>query len=92
MGLWREKVQSISMGFFILLRADDKGASVHQEKEIRTKKKREREKNGKVSIKKHSVPCLGLGGLHHKKRIEELLSVNHLEKYRKRQYMEQVCI
>jgi hypothetical protein len=38
MGLWREKVQSISMGFFILLRADDKGASVHQEKEIRKKR------------------------------------------------------
>jgi hypothetical protein len=63
---------------------------VHQEKEIG--KKRERGKNGKISIKKHSAPRLGLGGLHHKKRIEELLSVNHLEKYHKRQYMEQVCI
>jgi hypothetical protein len=26
------------------------------------------------------------------KKKEELLSVNHLEKYHKRQYMEQVCI
>jgi hypothetical protein len=36
--------------------------------------------------------CLGLGGLHHKKRREELLSANHIEKYRKRQYMEQACL
>jgi hypothetical protein len=64
---------------------------MYQEKEIR--KKREREKmNGKLSSKKHSVPRLGLGRLHRKKRREELLSVNHLEKHRKRQYMEQVCI
>jgi hypothetical protein len=77
------------MGFYILLRADDKGASMYQEKEIR--KKREGKK-GKVSIKKHNVPHLGLGGLHHKKRREELLSATHLEKYRKQQYMEQVCI
>jgi hypothetical protein len=45
MGLWRGKVQSISTGFYILLRADDKGASMYQEKKIRTKK--EREKMGK---------------------------------------------
>jgi hypothetical protein len=54
--------------------------------------KKERGKNGKVSIKKHSVPRLGLGGLHHKKRREELLSANHIEKYRKRQYIEQACL
>jgi hypothetical protein len=66
MGLWRGKVQSISTGFYILLSADDKGTLMYQEKEIR--KKREREKKGKVSIKKHIVPRLGLGGLHHKKR------------------------
>jgi hypothetical protein len=89
MGLWRGMVQSISMDFYILLRADDKGASMYQEKEIR---KKIEGKNGKVSIEKHSVPHLGLGGLHHKKRREELLSVNHLEKYCNRQYMEQVCI
>jgi hypothetical protein len=46
MGLWRGKVQSISTGFYILLRADDKGASIYQEKKIRTKK-RERKKMGK---------------------------------------------
>jgi hypothetical protein len=46
MGLWRGKVQSISMGFYILLWADDKGASMYQEKKTRTKKKRE-EKMGK---------------------------------------------
>jgi hypothetical protein len=57
------------------------------------KKRRERkQKYGKVSIKKHSVPRLGLGGLRHKKRREELLSANHIEKYRKRQYMEHVCL
>jgi hypothetical protein len=39
MGLWRGKVQSISMGFYILLRADDKGASMYQEKEICKKKR-----------------------------------------------------
>jgi hypothetical protein len=32
MGLWRGKVQSISMGFYILPRADDKEASTYQEK------------------------------------------------------------
>jgi hypothetical protein len=55
-----------------------------------TYKKKRRKKRGKVSIKKHSVPRLGLGGLRHKKRREESLSANHIEKYRKRQYMEQV--
>jgi hypothetical protein len=65
------------MGFYILPRADDKEASTYQEK--RYVQKRE-EKNGKVSIKKHSVPRLGLGGLRHKKRREESLSVNHIKK------------
>jgi hypothetical protein len=32
MGLWRGKVQSIFMGFYILPRADDKEASTYQEK------------------------------------------------------------
>jgi hypothetical protein len=32
------------------------------------------EKRGKkLSIKKHNIPCLGLGGLSHKKRREEQL-------------------
>jgi hypothetical protein len=42
MGLWRGKVQSISTGFYILLRADHKGASMYQEKKIHTKKKEEK--------------------------------------------------
>jgi hypothetical protein len=46
-----------------------------------------KKKEGKVFIKKQSVPRLGLGGLCHKKRREESLSVNRIEKYRKRQYM-----
>jgi hypothetical protein len=94
MGLWRGKVQGISTGFYILPRADDKEASTYQEKRY-VQKKRERKKNkknGKVSIKKHSVPRLGIGGLRHKKRREKSLSANHIEKYRKRQYMEQVCL
>jgi hypothetical protein len=32
MGLWRGKVRSIFMGFYILPRADDKEASTYQEK------------------------------------------------------------
>jgi hypothetical protein len=88
MGLWRGNVQSIFMGFYILPRADDKEASTYQEKRHVQKKKKREEKKRKVSIKKHSVPCLGLGGLRHKKRIEKSLSANHIEKYRKRQYME----
>jgi hypothetical protein len=59
-----------------------KKKDTYKEKKERGNKKR------KVSIKKHSVPCLGLGGLRHKKRREESLSANHIEKYRKRQYME----
>jgi hypothetical protein len=62
------------MGFYILPRADHKEASMYQEKRYVQKKKRERKKGGKVSIKKHSVPRLGLGGLRHKKRREESLS------------------
>jgi hypothetical protein len=82
MGLCRSKVQSISTGFYILPRADDKEASMYQEK--RYVQKKERKKGGKVSIKKHRVPRRGLGGLRHKKRREESLSANHIEKYRKR--------
>jgi hypothetical protein len=54
-----------------------------------TYKKKE---DGKVSIKKQSIPRLGLGGLRRKKRREKSFSVNHIEKYRKRQYMEHVCL
>jgi hypothetical protein len=38
MGLWRGKVQSISTGFYILPRADDKEASTYQEKRYVQKK------------------------------------------------------
>jgi hypothetical protein len=66
------------MGFYILPTADDKEALTCQNKRyVQTKK-------GKVSVKKWSIPRLGLGGLHHKRRRKELLSVNHLEKYCKR--------
>jgi hypothetical protein len=71
----------MSTGFYILPRADDKAASTYQDKRYVQKK---RTKRGKVSIKKHSVSRLGLGGLRHKKRREESLSANHIEKYRKR--------
>jgi hypothetical protein len=71
MGLWRGKVQSISTGFYILPKADDKEASTYQEKRYIQKKKEE--KNGKVSIKKHSVPRLGLGGLCHKKKKRRII-------------------
>jgi hypothetical protein len=77
------------MGVYILPRADDKEASTYQEKRYVQKKE---ETKGKLSIKKHSIPDFGLGGLRHKKRREESLSVNHVKKYRKRQYMEQVCL
>jgi hypothetical protein len=53
------------MGSYILPSADDKiSTSVSRDMEKREKK---------LSIKKHSVPCLGLKGLSHKKRREEQL-------------------
>jgi hypothetical protein len=39
MGLYRGKVQSISTGFYILPRADDKEASTYQEKRYVQKKR-----------------------------------------------------
>jgi hypothetical protein len=63
MGLWRGKVQSIFMGFYVLPRADDKEASTYQEKKYIQKKREETKNNGKISIKKHSIPHLGPGGL-----------------------------
>jgi hypothetical protein len=63
------------MGFYILPTEDDKEALTCQNKRyVRTKKR-------KVSVKKWSIPHLGLRGLHHKERRKELLSVNHLKKY-----------
>jgi hypothetical protein len=84
MGLHRGKVQSISTGFYILPRADDKEASTYQEKRYVQKKEEREKKEGKVFIKKQSVPRLGLGGLRHKKRREESLNANHIGTYRKR--------
>jgi hypothetical protein len=48
MGLWRGKVQSISTGFYILPRADDKEASTYQEKRYIQKKER-----GKIIMGKY---------------------------------------
>jgi hypothetical protein len=48
MGLWRGKVQSIFMGFYILPRADDKEASTYQEKRyVRKKEEKGNKKMGK---------------------------------------------
>jgi hypothetical protein len=66
MGLYKGKVQSIFTGSYILPSADDKRRINVSRERVRTKKKRGK----KLSIKKHS---LGLGGLSHKKRREELL-------------------
>jgi hypothetical protein len=82
MGLWRGKVQSIFMGFYILPRADGKEESTYQQKRYVQEKREETKNNGKIIIKKHSIPRLGLGGLRHQRR-EESLCANHIEKYRK---------
>jgi hypothetical protein len=42
MGLWKGKVQSIFIGFYILPKADDKEASTYQEKRHVQKKGRNR--------------------------------------------------
>jgi hypothetical protein len=45
MGLWRGRVQSIFMGFYILPRADGKEESTYQEKRyVQTKEEREETK------------------------------------------------
>jgi hypothetical protein len=86
MGLWRGKVQVYLQAFMFCPKQTIKKHQRIKRKD--TYKKKERGKKGKVSIKKHSIPRLGLGGLCHKKRIEESLSANHIDKYRKRQYVE----
>jgi hypothetical protein len=60
------------MGFYISPTTHDKEASVYQEKMYVEKKEKGKKK---LSIKKHSVPHFGLGGLSHKKRREEPLRV-----------------
>jgi hypothetical protein len=66
MGLYKGKIQHIFMGSYILPSADDKG-------KINVPREKVWEKNKKnLSIKKHNIPRLGLGGLSHKKIREEL--------------------
>jgi hypothetical protein len=91
MGLWRGKTYLWDF-IFCPVQMIKKHQRIKKKdtcKNKKEKKKREEtKKDGKVSIKKHSVPHLGLGGIHYKKRREEPLSENHIEKIRKRQYME----
>jgi hypothetical protein len=84
MGLWRGKVQSIFMGFYILPRADGKEESTYQEKRyIQKKEKREETKNnGKIITEKHDIPRLGLGGLHHQRK-RRIITCESYQKYRK---------
>jgi hypothetical protein len=60
MGLYESKVQSIFTGSYILPSADDK-------RRINVSRERGKKKK-KLSIKKHNIPRLGLGGLSHEKR------------------------
>jgi hypothetical protein len=60
MGLYRSKVQSISMGFYILPRADDKDASTYQEKRYVQKKEKEK-KGGKYLSRSIAYLVLDLG-------------------------------
>jgi hypothetical protein len=54
-----------------------------KKKDTYKKEKREETKNnGKIIIKKHSIPHLGLGGIRHQRR-EESLRANHIKKYHK---------
>jgi hypothetical protein len=73
------------MGFYILPRADDKEASTYQEK-------RYVQKVEKYLSKSTTYLVMDSGGSRHEKRREESLSINHTEKYRKRQYMQQICL
>jgi hypothetical protein len=62
MGLWRGKVQSIFMGFYILPRADDKEASTYQEKRYIQKKEREETKKvGKYLLRSTAYLVLDSG-------------------------------
>jgi hypothetical protein len=82
MGLYKGKVQSIFTGSCILPSADDKRRLNVSREKIRTKK---REKKGEnLSIKKHSIPSFGLGGLSPKKRRAELPEGQNMSKNIKR--------
>jgi hypothetical protein len=89
MGLYKGKVQHTFTGSYILPSADDKGKDERIKGEG-TKKGEEK----KLSIKKYSIPRLGLGGLTHKKRRKELSEgqKNMSTKNQKIQYMGQICL
>jgi hypothetical protein len=60
-----------------------KSQRIKKKDTYKKKEKREDTKNnGKIIIKKHNIPRLGLGGLRLQRR-EESLRANHIEKYRK---------
>jgi hypothetical protein len=67
MGLYKSKVQNIFTGSYILPSADDKRKINVSREKVREKKEK------KLSIKKHSIPRFGLGGLSHNKRREEII-------------------
>jgi hypothetical protein len=70
MGLYKGKVQSLFTSPYILPIADEKKGSTYQGR--RYEQKRYRKEKKKLSIQKHKVPRLGLGGLSHKNRRAEL--------------------
>jgi hypothetical protein len=60
-----------------------KNQSIKKKDTYKQKRREKKQKNNrKIIIKKHSIPRLGLGGLHHQRR-EESLRANHIKKYRK---------
>jgi hypothetical protein len=84
MGLY---VHIIFTGSCILPSADDKRRLNVSREKVRTKKRKKR-KQKKLSIKKHSIPSFGLGGLSHKKRRAELPEGRNMSKnIKKTQYM-----
>jgi hypothetical protein len=76
MGLYKGKVQNIFTSSYILPSVDDKG-------KINVSREKVREKKKKLSIKKHSIPRFGLGGLSLKKRREELLEWRNMSTKKK---------
>jgi hypothetical protein len=61
MGLCRSKVQSISTGFYILPRADDKEASMYQEKRYVQKKRKGKKRKGRYLSKSRAYLVLDSG-------------------------------
>jgi hypothetical protein len=93
MGLYKGKVQNIFTGSYILPSADDKRKFNVSREKVRAKKKDRGKKRNKkkLSIKKNSIPRFGLVGLSHKKRRITRMA-KYVDKYRKTQYMGQVCL